>query len=170
MQERTSRSLFIAELVVFALPSIAFLVTYAVLIGGWSLFAMVVVSVSGLTSLPDTAKGAWSTLQPIALFGGAAAAAIAGLIAVGIFTRIATDFVWHGRAALAARHAAFYRGLLWAIVPFAVMIAFVWRVILLREPAGAIVGFYLSGLALAVPILHLWIELRLQRAAVPSVD
>jgi hypothetical protein len=172
MAARLSRWLFVLELVVLALPAVAVLLPYALYLGGASLLMLLVGGFeamrSGIGSL--TLADLASALGLFAMFGGIAALAFAGIVALIRFGDIAHAFARRGRPGLRDVGSGFRRGLAWAAAPLALWVPFGLVGAGASHPADRIVGFYVSGLTLLVPVLHLWLEIRLAQAGGPRPE
>ena len=161
MSESASRRLFLAEFLL-ALPSLGFL-------AAWALASGVGAAIGALAFLWHSAANAgavasladlWAFLQIVGLLLGGIAVAILGLVAIGKFLTVALGFWKEGLAGLEAARRHLLPGLACAILPLALMTRIAWVTVGREEAADWLFAFYMSGLVLLPPILHLWLELR----------
>lgn len=163
MSDGASRWLFLAEIVILALPGLVVMLIYALTVGGFGLVGTASVLVALLSGNYTTATEIWTGLGMAAVTLTVIAISIAGLLAIGTFVRIAVRFLRRGRAGFEAERGHFRRGLVYAAAPLAVMLPFGWLATQGDHPVDRVMGFYVSGLVLLPPVLHLWLELRRAR-------
>lgn len=161
MPERASRAVFIVELLVFALPAILLLGTYAVILGGWSLFAAIVAAVMPLME----ANAGLATFDLLTMFIVSLLIAVSGLIALWNFMTVAFGFARYGTRALCKSTRVFNRGLAFAVLPLCIAVPFGLALGHAGYPEDIVPAAYLSGLPLLVPVVHLWLEMRCRSKA-----
>lgn len=162
-----SRSVFLAELVLLAAPSVAVLVPTALVFGGYALFGFAVSAWTAVSGVPggeapaDPVAAIAALLGLLAAAGGVAALAAGGLFGIGCFLRLALAYGRRGRDGLTGRARTFRRALA-AGAPALVVMVILTAALASDEGAGTaelFLLFYLSGLPLLVPVAHLWREL-----------
>ena len=159
MNEAASRWLFLAEVLVLALPCLVFMTIYAVLFGGYALLGAAGMVLNVLAGGFQTSGDAIAAMGMSVLLLVIVAIAIAGLIAIAKFVRVATSFLRGGRARVVAEHRRFRQGLAFAAPALAVMLPMVWLSTHGGHPIDYVFAYLGSGLALLPPVLHLWLEL-----------
>lgn len=166
VSERASKAIFLLEFLVFALPAILILGFYSVLIGGWTLFGLGTALILPFTEIIALAIRDFGDLFAVsAMVVAVFLLAASGAIALWKFAAVARIFWKKGATALHAARETFNRGLAFAILPLCVMLPFGVLIARSGDPGDVISAFYLSGVSLIVPVLHLWLELRYRPSA-----
>lgn len=158
MNEKLSRFLFFLEFIVFALPALYILATYAVMFGAWCFYALIVVL--GLLTMEFNSPEFLKAFGAVGAFSVLVLIAGSGLVALWKFLTVSFAFMCGGRVKLLAYRSKFRSGVMWAILPLCLMIPI--AAVAVGDLAGLniIVIGYVTGLTILVPAAHLWAETR----------
>ncbi|TLX16313.1 hypothetical protein [Rhizobium sp. MHM7A] len=163
ISEKSSRTLFVLELVIFALPPTIALASWTFLVGP-SAFIVFLCSVPMLAAsisfdIPQTPG---MTLVVMALSGAAAALIGMGATALVKFLSLSLVFVSQGAAELRKHRHSFWSCLAWAVLPLIATNALLPGLTtdLFDE---RVFRFLVYGLTLGVPLFHLWAEMHYRR-------
>ncbi|WP_150852014.1 hypothetical protein [Sinorhizobium arboris] len=163
ISEKWSRSLYVVELVIFALIPAVALAAWIIFAGLVALFGLLfsipMLPASILFDLPQTPKG---MLQLLVLSGAIASLTGMGATALVKFVSLSAAFVRHGAAELREHRETFWRGLALAALPLIATNALLPGLTteMIDERASRIFSY---GLTLGVPLLHLWAEMHYRR-------
>ncbi|NRP70883.1 hypothetical protein ILFOPFJJ_01765 [Ensifer psoraleae] len=155
ISEKSSRTLYVVELVIFALFPTFVLAAWTILVGTSALFVFLssfpMLAASFLFDIQQTPGEA---LLLMALSGGAAVLAGMGATALVKFISLSAIFMRRGTAELRRHRQELWRCLAWAVLPLIATNA------LFPDFDERVFRFLAYGLTLGVPLIHLWAEMR----------
>lgn len=164
ISEKTSRILYVAELIVFALLPVLALTAWTIFAGLPALFTFIwSIPMLAASMLFDISQTPGEMLQAMALSGMIAGLAAMGAAALVKFSSLSAAFVKGGRAELMVRRRAFWQCLGWASLPLLATNTFMpgMSTEIFDERAFRFLSY---GLTLGVPLFHLWAEMEYRQA------